>query len=67
MVEVAGADCKQLPPPLHPESGWKRDREYVRNMSCVSALQWEVKMRVLAGETFYAGSGTIKKDLLKGR
>ena len=27
MVEVAGADCKQLPPPLHPESGWKRDRE----------------------------------------
>lgn len=47
--------------------GWKRNREDVKNMTCVSGLQKELKSRVLAGETFYAGSGTIKKDLLKGR
>ena len=47
--------------------GWKRNREDVRNMTTVSGLQKELKTRVLAGETFYAGSGTIKKELLKGR
>ncbi|MBR6729542.1 MAG: hypothetical protein IKL80_05200 [Clostridia bacterium] len=44
--------------------GWKKTREDVKKMEFSSRFQNEIKSRVLAGEPFYAGFGTIKKSIL---
>jgi len=43
--------------------GWKKTREDVKKMEFTTRFQKEIKTRVLAGETFYSGFGTIKNDV----